>query len=121
MQELKKRVTEGHHDHPAFGPCTASARWLLRYDAEEKAKTCPVCEDVFNNRYALPLLRLTKEQLDLWRTASSNRREMQEAAEPPRTAAAPQRATPGSRAGGRGRACRRRAAASPLLRGEAGV
>ena len=37
----------------------------LGYDAKEIAKTCPVTEDSFNNRFThLPLYGLTQEQIE---------------------------------------------------------
>ncbi len=67
VQEFKKRVTEkGITTIPHFGPLYRF-RVLepFGYDAEEIAKTCPVCEDVFNNRFThFPCYGLTKEQLD---------------------------------------------------------
>ena len=37
----------------------------MGYDAEEIAKTCPVCEEVFYRRFThLPLYGLSQEQLE---------------------------------------------------------
>ena len=38
---------------------------MMGYDADEIAKTCPVCEEVFDRRFThLPLYGLTEAQLE---------------------------------------------------------
>ena len=67
VQTLKQKLTEkGVTNIPHFGPLFHFD--LLKtygYDKDEIAKTCPVCEEVFNNRFThLPIYGLTGEQLE---------------------------------------------------------
>lgn len=67
VQVFKRKMDEkGVTTIPHFGPLYRF-RVLepFGYDAEEIAKTCPVCEDVFNNRFThFPCYGLSKGQLD---------------------------------------------------------
>lgn len=67
VQLFKQKVTEkGVTTIPHFGPLYRF-RVLepFGYNADEIAETCPVCEDVFNNRFThFPCYGLTPEQLD---------------------------------------------------------
>lgn len=67
IQALKKKLEEkGVTNIPHFGPLYRfKVVSDMGYDADEIAKTCPVCEEVFYHRFThLPLYGLTKEQLD---------------------------------------------------------
>ena len=67
IQVLKKKLEEkGVTNIPHFGPLYRfKVVSDMGYDADEIAKTCPVCEEVFYRRFThLPLYGLTKEQLD---------------------------------------------------------
>lgn len=67
IQVLKKKLEEkGVTNIPHFGPLYRfKVVSDMGYDADEIAKTCPVCEEVFYHRFThLPLYGLTKEQLD---------------------------------------------------------
>lgn len=67
IQLLKKKLEEkGVTNIPHFGPLYRfKVVSDMGYDADEIAKTCPVCEEVFYRRFThLPLYGLTKEQLD---------------------------------------------------------
>ncbi len=67
IQLLKKKLEEkGVTNIPHFGPLYRfKVVSDMGYDADEIAKTCPVCEEVFYHRFThLPLYGLTKEQLD---------------------------------------------------------
>ncbi len=67
VQVLKKKMGEkGVTTIPHFGPLY-HFRVLepFGYDREEIARSCPVCEDVFHNRFThFPCYGLTREQLD---------------------------------------------------------
>ncbi len=67
VQVFKRKMAEkGVTTIPHFGPLYRF-RVLepFGYDPEEIAKTCPVCEDVFNNRFThFPCYGLSTEQLD---------------------------------------------------------
>lgn len=67
VQTFKKKITEkGVTTIPHFGPLYRF-RVLepYGYNADAIAETCPVCEEVFNNRFThFPCYGLTKEQLD---------------------------------------------------------
>lgn len=67
VQVFKKKMEEkGVTSIPHFGPLYRF-RVLepYGYDADAIAKTCPVCEEVFNNRFThFPIYGLSKEQLD---------------------------------------------------------
>ncbi len=66
VQTFKRKLTEkGVTTIPHFGPLyrfhVAAA---LGYDGDAIAKTCPVCEEVFNHRFThFPIYGLTQEQL----------------------------------------------------------
>ena len=67
VQTLKRKLEEkGVTNIPHFGPLFHFD--LLKtygYNQDEIAKTCPVCEDLFNNRFThLPIYGLTGEQLE---------------------------------------------------------
>ncbi|MBE6590938.1 MAG: DegT/DnrJ/EryC1/StrS family aminotransferase [Ruminococcaceae bacterium] len=67
VQTLKKKLEEkGVTNIPHFGPLYRfKVVSDMGYDADEIAKTCPVCEEVFNKRFThLPLYGLSDEQLD---------------------------------------------------------
>lgn len=67
VQAFKKKMDEkGVTSIPHFGPLYRF-RVLepYGYDADAIAQTCPVCEEVFNNRFThFPIYGLSKEQLD---------------------------------------------------------
>ena len=66
VQELKKKLEEkGVTNIPHFGPLYRfKVVTDMGYDANEIAKTCPVCEEVFYKRFThLPLYGLSQEQL----------------------------------------------------------
>lgn len=66
VQTLKKKLEEKSVTNiPHFGPLYRFAIVeQMGYDADEIAKTCPVCEEVFYNRFThLPLYGLNEEQL----------------------------------------------------------
>ena len=66
VQVLKKKLAEKSVTTiPHFGPLYRfKVVSDLGYDADEIAKTCPVCEEVFNRRFThLPLYGLSEEQL----------------------------------------------------------
>ncbi len=67
VQTFKKKMNEkGVTNIPHFGPLYRF-RVLepYGYDADAIAQTCPVCEEVFNNRFThFPIYGLSKEQLD---------------------------------------------------------
>ena len=66
IQDLKKKLVEkGVTNIPHFGPLYRfEIVRQMGYNADEIAKTCPVCEDVFYNRFThLPLYDLTEEQI----------------------------------------------------------
>ena len=67
MQTLKKKLEEKSITNiPHFGPLYrfSIVNQMQGIDPDEVAKTCPVCEEVFNNRFThLPLYGLTEEQL----------------------------------------------------------
>ena len=66
MQLLKKKLEEkGVTNIPHFGPLYRfRVVEQMDYDADEIAKTCPVCEEVFYRRFThLPLYGLSDEQL----------------------------------------------------------
>ena len=66
VQLLKKKLEEkGVTNIPHFGPLYRfRVVEQMGYDADEIAKTCPVCEEVFYRRFThLPLYGLTDEQL----------------------------------------------------------
>ncbi|HHW48553.1 MAG TPA: DegT/DnrJ/EryC1/StrS family aminotransferase [Clostridiaceae bacterium] len=67
IQTFKKLLAEkGVTNIPHFGPLY-KFRIVeeMGYDPDEIAKTCPVCEEVFNRRFThLPLYGLTDEQLE---------------------------------------------------------
>ncbi len=67
VQTLKKKLEEkGVTNIPHFGPLYRfKVVSDMGYDADEIAKTCPVCEEVFYKRFThLPLYGLTDEQLN---------------------------------------------------------
>ncbi len=67
VQTLKAKLTEkGVTNIPHFGPLFHfDVLKTYGYDMEEIAKTCPVCEDLFNNRFThLPIYGLSGEQLE---------------------------------------------------------
>lgn len=67
IQLLKKKLEEkGVTNIPHFGPLYRfNVVSDMGYDADEIAKTCPVCEEVFYRRFThLPLYGLTDEQLE---------------------------------------------------------
>jgi dTDP-4-amino-4,6-dideoxygalactose transaminase len=82
IQDLKAKLTEkGVTNIPHFGPLYRFKVIAdMGYDVEEIAKSCPVCEDVFYNRFThLPIYGLTKEQLDFMADAIlESVKEMQE-------------------------------------------
>ena len=66
IQLLKKKLEEkGVTNIPHFGPLYRfRVTKQMGYDADEIAKTCPVCEEVFYKRFThLPLYGLSDEQL----------------------------------------------------------
>jgi len=66
IQTLKKKLEEKSITNiPHFGPLYRFAIvQQMGYDSDEIAKTCPVCEEVFYNRFThLPLYGLSEEQL----------------------------------------------------------
>ncbi len=82
IQDLKAKLTEkGVTNIPHFGPLYRFKVIAdMGYDVEEIAKSCPVCEDVFYNRFThLPIYGLTKDQLDFMADAIlESVKEMQE-------------------------------------------
>ncbi|MBQ2662331.1 MAG: DegT/DnrJ/EryC1/StrS family aminotransferase [Clostridia bacterium] len=67
VQTLKQKLTEkGVTNIPHFGPLYHfDVLKTFGYDKEAIAKTCPVCEEVFNNRFThLPVYGLSGEQLE---------------------------------------------------------
>ena len=67
VQTLKQKLTEkGVTNIPHFGPLFHfDILKTYGYSQEEIAKTCPVCEELFNNRFThLPIYGLTPEQLE---------------------------------------------------------
>lgn len=67
VQTLKKKLEEKSVTSiPHFGPLyDFDILKTFGYDAKAIAKTCPVCEDVFNNRFThLPVYGLSHEQVD---------------------------------------------------------
>ena len=67
VQTLKAKLTEkGVTNIPHFGPLFHfDILKTFGYDMDEIAKTCPVCEDLFNNRFThLPIYGLSGEQLE---------------------------------------------------------
>ena len=67
IQTLKKKLEErGVTNIPHFGPLYRfKVVTDMGYDADEIAKTCPVCEEVFYHRFThLPLYGLSSEQLE---------------------------------------------------------
>ncbi len=67
VQTLKKKLTEkGVTNIPHFGPLFHfDILKTFGYSQEEIAKTCPVCEELFNNRFThLPIYGLSPEQLE---------------------------------------------------------
>lgn len=67
VQVLKRKLGEkGVTTIPHFGPLYRfQATQQMGYDADEIAKTCPVCEEVFHHRFThLPLYGLTEEQFE---------------------------------------------------------
>ncbi len=67
VQTLKRKLEEKSVTNiPHFGPLYHfDILKTFGYDAEEIAKTCPVCEEVFNNRFThLPVYGLSMEQID---------------------------------------------------------
>lgn len=67
VQTFKRKLEEKSVTNiPHFGPLYRfRVVEQMGYDADEIAKTCPVCEEVFYKRFThLPLYGLTKEQLD---------------------------------------------------------
>ncbi|MBQ7901939.1 MAG: DegT/DnrJ/EryC1/StrS family aminotransferase [Clostridia bacterium] len=67
VQVLKQKLEEkGVTNIPHFGPLYRfKVVSDMGYDADEIAKTCPVCEDVFNHRFThLPLYGLNEQQLE---------------------------------------------------------
>lgn len=67
IQTLKKKLEEKSITNiPHFGPLYrfSIVSTMQGIDPDEVAKTCPVCEEVFNNRFThLPLYGLSEEQL----------------------------------------------------------
>ena len=66
VQTLKQKLTDkGVTNIPHFGPLFHfDVLKTFGYDMDEIAKTCPVCEELFNNRFThLPIYGLTGEQL----------------------------------------------------------
>lgn len=66
IQILKKKLAEkGVTNIPHFGPLYRfRVTEQMGYNADEIAKTCPVCEEVFYKRFThLPLYGLTQDQL----------------------------------------------------------
>ncbi|MBE7024970.1 MAG: DegT/DnrJ/EryC1/StrS family aminotransferase [Ruminococcaceae bacterium] len=67
VQTLKKKLEEKSITNiPHFGPLYrfSIVNTMQGIDPDEVAKTCPVCEEVFNNRFThLPLYGLSEEQL----------------------------------------------------------
>ena len=66
IQVLKRKLEEkGVTNIPHFGPLYRfRVVEQMGYDADEIAKTCPVCEELFYRRFThLPLYGLTEEQL----------------------------------------------------------
>ncbi len=67
VQTLKKKLEEKSITNiPHFGPLYrfSIVNIMQGIDPDEVAKTCPVCEEVFNNRFThLPLYGLSEEQL----------------------------------------------------------
>ena len=67
VQTLKNKLTEkGVTNIPHFGPLFHfDILKTFGYDMDEIAKTCPVCEELFNNRFThLPIYGLSAEQLE---------------------------------------------------------
>ena len=67
VQTLKKKLEQkGVTNIPHFGPLYRfKVVSDMGYDADEIAKTCPVCEEVFYKRFThLPLYGLTDDQLE---------------------------------------------------------
>ena len=67
MQTLKKKLEEkGVTNIPHFGPLYRfKVVEDMGYDINAIAKSCPVCEDVFYNRFThLPIYGLTDEQIE---------------------------------------------------------
>jgi len=67
VQTLKKKLEEkGVTNIPHFGPLYRfKVVEDMGYDADEIAKTCPVCEEVFYRRFThLPIYGLSDEQLE---------------------------------------------------------
>ena len=67
VQTLKKKLAEKSVTNiPHFGPLYHfDVLKTFGYDQEEIAKTCPACEELFNNRFThLPIYGLTPEQLE---------------------------------------------------------
>ncbi len=67
VQTLKKKLAaKGVTNIPHFGPLYRfKVVEDMGYNVEEIAKTCPVCEEVFYNRFThLPIYGLTDEQID---------------------------------------------------------
>ena len=67
VQTLKKKLEEkGVTNIPHFGPLYRfKVVEDMGYDVEKIAKSCPVCEDVFYNRFThLPIYGLTDEQIE---------------------------------------------------------
>ncbi len=67
VQTLKKKLEEkGVTQIPHFGPLFHfDILKTFGYDQDEIAATCPVCEELFNNRFThLPIYGLTAEQLE---------------------------------------------------------
>ena len=67
IQKLKEKLAaKGVTNIPHFGPLYRfKVVSDMGYDAEEIAKTCPVCEEVFYRRFThLPLYGLSQEQLE---------------------------------------------------------
>ena len=67
VQTFKRKLEEKSVTNiPHFGPLYRfRVVEQMGYNADEIAKTCPVCEEVFYKRFThLPLYGLTKEQLD---------------------------------------------------------
>ncbi len=67
IQILKRKLTEkGVTNIPHFGPLFHfDILKTFGYDMQEIAKTCPVCEELFNNRFThLPIYGLSGEQLE---------------------------------------------------------
>lgn len=67
VQTLKKKLEEkGVTNIPHFGPLYRfKVVEDMGYNVEKIAKSCPVCEEVFYNRFThLPIYGLTDEQID---------------------------------------------------------